>query len=116
MIIGQSGNFVCAYYDQNCVQYNSNGSCIQCVNQSDYDGYILKNRFCFKKAENCAIRNPNDFSLCSQCNSGYHLDATDSKCYVNVVGCEVYLTGSDCRQCVAQTYVLYNKKCYASNS
>ena len=30
-------------------------------------------------------------------------------------GCEVYLFGSDCKQCVAQTYQLYQKKCYEIN-
>lgn len=50
MAAGQQGSYVCAYYDANCIQYNSNGSCIQCANQDANDGYILKNRFCYKKA------------------------------------------------------------------
>jgi hypothetical protein len=33
-VLGQPGNYVCGYYDVNCVEYNSNGSCIQCANQT----------------------------------------------------------------------------------
>jgi hypothetical protein len=64
MVFGEIGNYVCAYYDQNCVQYNANGSCVLCANQTADDGYILINRFCFKKADNCQKRNPNDLSQC----------------------------------------------------
>jgi hypothetical protein len=116
MVLGSTGNYVCAYYDQNCIQYDSNGSCIQCANQTADDGYILLNRFCFKKADNCQQRNPTDLSQCLQCNIGYHLDASNSHCYINVTGCDVYLTGSDCKQCTAQTYVLFTKKCYPVNT
>ena len=78
---------VCAYYDPNCVQYNLNGSCVICANDDQNDGYVLKNRFCFQKAQNCVLRDSLDQSVCITCAHGYHLDTTDRKCYLDVAGC-----------------------------
>lgn len=105
---------VCAYVDPNCAAYNSNGSCISCINENDPNGYVLRERFCFKKAENC-LRRDRDQSKCLECGAGYHLDQVDKRCYINVAGCEVYLTGSDCKQCALSGYLLYQKNCYPVN-
>lgn len=87
MSLAPGSESVCAYYDQNCVEYNMNGSCVQCAGQSQVDGYVLKERFCYKKAENCARRDFNDLSKCLECNAGYHLDQATRTCFVNVEGC-----------------------------
>lgn len=107
---------VCAYVDPNCILYNSNGSCLGCANSNDPNGYVLRGRACFKKADNCPQPDPTDLSKCLTCAVNYHLDSTDSRCYANVAGCEVYLTGSDCKQCQAINYILYDKKCFSVNS
>lgn len=107
---------VCAYVDANCIMYNSNGSCLACANTNDPNGYVLRGRFCFMKADNCPRPDPTDLSKCLTCSINYHLDSTDSRCYANVAGCEVYLTGSDCKQCQAINYILYDRKCYGVNS
>lgn len=50
MKMNAGSDFVCAYEDKNCIEYNRNGSCIKCHNELDINGFVLRDRFCFKKA------------------------------------------------------------------
>lgn len=57
---------ICVYYDQFCAQYNRNGNCIRCMNEASRDGYVLIERFCYKKAEFCSEPDKNDASRCEK--------------------------------------------------
>ena len=88
--------------DKNCLQYDSNNTCLQCVSS-----YVLTNGKCVYNIPNCNVTNNN---TCVKCNTNYQLDSTGNCVPIPpILNCQLQVDYT-CQSCVAG-YSLISNQC-----